>query len=768
MKRTQCKEKGEIVGLILKYILYFFGFYILSKANINGIIQPFSFGLIFGLMWCGNNVLILAPSYVVANFLGGFSLSALYNALGVAIIILIAYGIHYKFRKRMVYWQIGIYGILSQIVTVTFSILEGGNPIFIVISLILGELFMFACIKIFEAIKVKGFAYKFSLDEIICAGILLMAISSGLGEFQLGDFSLIKLFGAILILLSSNVFSSQIALFSAGIMGLGVFLNSSSPILLSAFILWALAVSCFRGRNKIFSAFALLLIEAGLGWFFNLYYSYSIISYLPVIIGTLIFMVIPQKFLNELSGFFNWELEGATIRNLANRNNECVARKLGELSEIFAEMDNSFRGLIKGGLSKEQAKEMLCGDLKMKVCENCPDKNKCHRVYADETRKVFLNMVDAGFERGKATLIDVPPFLTSRCNHVNVIISTINETSAQYKQYASLMTNFDSSRILVADQLQGISKIMRSLAFDIKKPISFDSWKEKKITESLAYSNITCSDVVVYDQGESEMFVSLVVKNEEIDHDKIADILSKVCAGKLSFDGEGNSGRSGWTTLTFKTSPAYNIVFGTATTKKATSKVSGDSYSLIKIDNDKFMMALCDGMGSGKKAEKTSNLAMGIIENFYKAGFDNEIILSSANKLLSLSNDEMFSALDLAIVDLRKGVADLIKLGAPVGLVKHKSSTDLIEGSALPLGIIDNVQPNIKKLVLNSGDYIILATDGITDSFVSNEDYINFVNNLTESNPQNMSEEILKKALENCGGSAVDDMTIIISKIFKN
>lgn len=55
MKRTQCKEKGEIVGLILKYILYFFGFYILSKANINGIIQPFSFGLIFGLMWCGNN-----------------------------------------------------------------------------------------------------------------------------------------------------------------------------------------------------------------------------------------------------------------------------------------------------------------------------------------------------------------------------------------------------------------------------------------------------------------------------------------------------------------------------------------------------------------------------------------------------------------------------------------------------------------------------------------------------------------------------------------
>ena len=766
--KNKVKEKNELLSTILKYVIYFFGFYILSKANINGVIQPFSFGLIFALMWCGNNVLILAPSYVVASFLGTFSLITLYNALGVAIILLLVYGIHYKLKKRMKYWQIGIYGLLSQAVTIVLSILGGGNPIFVSISFILGEFFMFACIKIFEAIKVKGFAYKFSVDEMICAGVVLMALSSGLGEFQLGDFSLIKLFATTIILLSSTIFSSKVAIFSAGIMGLGVFLNSSSPILLSAFILWALGVSCFRGKHKIFSAFALLIIEAGLGWFFNLYYSYTIISYLPVIIGALIFIVLPQKFIGELSGFFNCQLEGTAIRDLANRNNECVSRKLGELSEIFSEMDNSFRGMIKGGLSKDQAKEMLCGDLKSKVCESCPEKNKCHRMYADETKKVFLSMVDAGFERGKATLIDVPPFLTSRCNRVNTLISTINETSSQYKQYASLMTNFDSSRILVADQLQGVSKIMRSLSADIKKPISFDSWKEKKITESLAYANITCSDVVVYDQGKSDIFVSLIAKNDKLDYDKIADILSKVCSGKLAFDGEAPSGRSGWTTLTFKTSPIYNIVFGTAMTKKATSKVSGDSYSLIKIDNDKFMMALCDGMGSGKKAEKTSNLAMGLIENFYKAGFDNEIILSSANKLLSLSNDEMFSALDLAVIDLRQGVADMIKLGAPIGLIKHKSSTDFVEGSALPLGIIDSAQPNIKKLVLSAGDYIILATDGITDSFVSNEEYSSFVNNLTESNPQTMAEKILKKALENCGGSAVDDMTIIISKIFKN
>ena len=151
---------------------------------------------------------------------------------------------------------------------------------------------------------------------------------------------------------------------------------------------------------------------------------------------------------------------------------------------------------------------------------------------------------------------------------------------------------------------------------------------------------------------------------------------------------------------------------------------------------------------AGRRPKNLSNLAMDLVENFYKAGFDNDITCLQQTNFLALSGEEMFSALDLAVVDLRKGVADIIKLGAPAGLIKHNSSTDVVDGSALPLGIVDNVSPNIKKLVLSSGDYIILATDGITDSFSSNEEYSNFVNNLTENNPQTLAEEILKGALE--------------------
>ena len=67
-------------------------------------------------------------------------------------------------------------------------------------------------------------------------------------------------------------------------------------------------------------------------------------------------------------------------------------------------------------------------------------------------------------------------------------------------------------------------------------------------------------------------------------------------------------------------------------------------------------LPICDGMGSGDNAYNISKLSISLIENFYKAGFDNEIILSSVNKLLSLSEQENFSTIDLAVLDCRKNI----------------------------------------------------------------------------------------------------------------
>ena len=331
--------------------------------------------------------------------------------------------------------------------------------------------------------------------------------------------------------------------------------------------------------------------------------------------------------------------------------------------------------------------------------------------------------------------------------------------------YSKYPRSLDASRVLIAEQLSGVSQIMKDLAGEVKRNVSFDCGREEAIISELSYNNIVCSDVVVYEQNADAVSATLVVKKTDSAKQKIVDVVSYICRQKMAAVAVESSKIRGWDVITLKTAPKFDAVFGTASCPKSTSRVSGDCYSIIRISEDKFLLALCDGMGSGEKAERTSSLAIGLVENFYKAGFNNEIILSSINKLLSLNRDEIFSALDVCVVDLRAGMADFIKLGAPQSYLKHKSEIEEISGGALPLGIVQDVTPMIVKKALKSGDFVYLFTDGISDSFPSEHALADFVNNQTSLNPQTLAEGLINHALTLAGG-AKDDMTVIVAKVF--
>ena len=195
------------------------------------------------------------------------------------------------------------------------------------------------------------------------------------------------------------------------------------------------------------------------------------------------------------------------------------------------------------------------------------------------------------------------------------------------------------------------------------------------------------------------------------------------------------------------TMPNYEIAFGSSTMTKTGMKVCGDSKSLIRIDDGKYMVSICDGMGSGVNAEKTSSTAISLIENFYKAGFDNETILSSVNRLLSLAHDETFTAVDISVVDLRQGICDFIKIGATCGFVKNMDKVEIISAGSLPLGVLEEMTPCITKKALCDGDVIVMASDGIVDVFESKEQLASQIADMVLKTPQQMADAIMQQAL---------------------
>ena len=416
-------------------------------------------------------------------------------------------------------------------------------------------------------------------------------------------------------------------------------------------------------------------------------------------------------------------------------------------------------------MTLDEVKTLLEQEITDKICSFCPERNHCHRTFSENTKQVFDELITISFERGRATLLDIPSYLTSRCKQTNSILGSINTLTAQYKKYMTMVNDVDTSKVIIAEQLLGISKIMGGLSKEIETNISFDTVRENKILDELTYYNVICIDVVVFQKDIWTMEASLVVRNEDSEKLRLAEVVSKVCGCKMAVYEIFPSSRPGYSVVNLKTAPKFDCLFGVSQKTKNGSKVSGDTYSIVKLDGEKILFAISDGMGSGEKAENVSELSISLVENFYKAGFDNDLILSTVNKLLNLHKEEIFSALDICILDEKNVMVDFIKMASPNSYILNEDECQVVQAGALPIGIVDETKPLVKKNVINSKDFVILFSDGISDSFQTSEELQECIKSIKTKNPQEFADEILERALACNNGYAVDDMTVIVIKI---
>ena len=748
------------------FLICFGLFCVFASASINGIIFPFATALAFALVFANQKVYLVVPSFALANLLLDFSVeNIVFTAAGV-FLLLFPFLFHKIAKKQTKIYGMAILLVLLHLSKLPYVYQSAEEIIYLVITAILSLILFFAFNKILCSILSKGFVYKFTNLEMICASSFFVALFCGLSSFQIGDFHFVKLVASITILLCNFCFKRSTTVFVANLIAFGTILQSGNILFVSPILLWTLAVVIFKSNRRVFSSCAILATEAVCGYFLKIYYSFSLISFLPVIIAALAFVFIPKSWLDKVRVVVEAKNDRLALKNIYNEGKELASRRLEYLSNVFFEMNLVFKAMLKKSLGEEEIKGLLFKEVKKRVCENCPEKARCHRTFCDDTTKSFGEMLTIAFNKGKISLLDIPSFLNSRCGKINLIIPTINSLCGQYKKYSEVMGSLDTSKLLIADQLYGISNIIKNLSKEIAINVSFDTVREEKIKEELCFNNIICSDAIVYDKDIHTKEVSLVVRNEDEAKSLIPQVVSQICETQMLVSSRNTSITPGWTNLMLKNSPKYDCIFGLCTMTKTGSNFSGDSHSEIRIGENKFLFAICDGMGSGEKAKETSQISIGLIENFYKAGFDNDTILSSVNKLLLLQREENFSAIDVAVVDLASGMLDIIKMGSPSGYILSPKEIKTIEGEALPLGIVGESKPSISKFVIDENEFVILMSDGVTDSFASDRAISDFVSRTKTTNPQSLAEEIMQKALDNNGGRAIDDMTVLVVKIF--
>lgn len=753
---------------VLMFVLFCGLFFVLQYASIGGYYYPFAFAMLFALAWANQRVWLLCPAYIISAIAKACTFESAISAIVTCVMLALPYYIHVVTKKNMKKWELGIYAALSQVAWIVFEALSGLNPALIVSNVLVGVLFLYAAITIFEPIIIRGFAYKLTSLELVCGGAVLMAISDGLAGFSLFGFSFLKLFVSFALLSISFTSKTSYTTLIAAILGLGTLVGSNNPLFVAPFMLWALSIVAFKTGKRLYPFIAIIVCELVVGFYFRLYFNFGILEIAPLLLGALIFLFLPKKWYDNLSVLLSSGSDRLAVKNMVNRNREVLHRRLSSLGEVFFEMNEVFKKLIKEEMSPDEVKNLLYEEVRDGICKNCPEYKHCHRTFCAETKKMFCELISISLERGRITLLDFPSYLTSRCGRVNGLISEINTLTKQYKNYATLVGNIDNSKLLISDQLGGMAQIMKSLAGEVDSLVSFNSSQENKIIDELAYNNIICTDAVVFDKDARTVMASLVVRDEDVDRPKLAQVVSKICGSKMSAYDVYPSTRAGLVNVNLKSSPRYDAIFGVANQSKSGSTVSGDTHSVIRLDGDRFMFALCDGMGSGEKAGEKSETAIGLVENFYKAGFDNDIILSSVNRLLNLEKDDIFSTIDICVVDLKNGIADIVKMGAPSSYIRSEEDCKIIEGGALPVGILQEAKAQTQKVVLSEKDFIVICSDGISDSFGSDGEMKDYILSIKAQNPQDYADKIMEKALANNNGYAVDDMTVLVVKIFES
>lgn len=181
----------------------------------------------------------------------------------------------------------------------------------------------------------------------------------------------------------------------------------------------------------------------------------------------------------------------------------------------------------------------------------------------------------------------------------------------------------------------------------------------------------------------------------------------------------------------------------------------------LSVENTQTF-ALCDGMGHGDKASETSKNAVKMIESFYRAGIESSIVLSLVNKLLKLGAEDMFSTLDISVLDMQTGGLDVVKLGSASSFIIRKDNIEMLTCTAAPIGIVDDVDSITSRYQLFDGDMVLMMSDGVFDALDS-KGVCEVIDEADTQNPQTLADVVLEKALQN---GANDDCTVLALRLF--
>ena len=639
----------------------------------------------------------------------------------------------------------------------------------------------------------------FSIEEVIGATLLVSIAVTCFGDTKVIGLQFSNIISILLVLIlgwKNRILIGTTSGVTVGVV-LGIITNSN-PILIAVFAVSGMIAGILSKFGKLgviigFIAGNLLLTYVYNGQLIEL------ICFKEILVASLALILVPNRIeinIADLFGRGNILPSGATYR--LEESKETV-NKLNDVSDVIKQMSNTYKEVSNVNLntseSSNEDKERFMEELQQNV-RQIPtnilyedliddDETIVNDIYEILLVKEKINREDLlkTYENHNNYIVGFDNYQTSLKieNNIAEIVNIVNESFRVSRMNLVMAAKINENNRNISAQLDGVSKVIDTIANDIEKTDKEEFLdKKKEIMITCKQRQIDILDVSISREKTGRYILKVYLntcsdsKLIECPTKKIEEILSEILDEDIVIKKEkcGIKQNQNICYQTYISKDKYGMQIGIAKTNKDGENVSGDSNMQISLEDGKYMLAISDGMGSGPNARKSSQIAIKMLGRLLSNGFDKEASIELINNTISANiKDETYATLDIMVLDLYSGNVEYIKNGACPTFIKNNKNVDIIKNIALPAGILNDIDLVVYDRDVEDNDIIVMCSDGIVES---NSEYKNkevWVKNLLEqmetTNAQKIADILLKEAIDNNYGKAKDDMTVIVTKIIK-
>ncbi|MEH7074855.1 stage II sporulation protein E [Neobacillus drentensis] len=618
-------------------------------------------------------------------------------------------------------------------------------------------------------------------EEIVCLIIMLASIMTGTIGWKVYDLSVEHILSRYLVLVFSFIAGATVGSTVGVVTGLIFSLASVSSFYhMSLLAFSGVLGGLMKEGKKIGVSIGLFIATLLIGMYGEGGNGSILQTVLETAAAIFLFLLTPQVLTSRLAKYIPGTPEyTAEQQKYMRKMRDVTAQRVSQFSNVFHALSKSFSQMEVQPHEDESAREMdyFMSNVTEKTCQTCFKKDQCWANNFNTTYAYMEEIIHEMDQNNGNISSKLSREWEKICTRSQRVYESIGQELTFFQANQKLKRQVQESRKLVADQLLGVSEVMENFAKEIQRERENHHKQEEQIMEAMQSFGIHIEQVEIYslEQGNVDIEMSLPFCNghgecEKLIAPMLSDILGETIVVKME---ECATMPNDFCHVTFRSSKAYTVETGVAHAAKDGGLVSGDSYSTIELGFGKFAIAISDGMGNGERAHYESKETLLLLQKILQSGIEEKVAIKSVNSILSLrTTDEIFSTLDLAMIDLQNASTKFLKIGSTPSFIKRGNKIIKIQASNLPIGMIQEFEVDVVSEQLKAGDLLIMMSDGVFEGPLHVENYDLWMKRklqgLETDDPQEVADLILEEVIRSRSEIIHDDMTVTVAKIKHN